>query len=83
MSLELKYKRSLPKETAKKSTSSKSVNNPKKGILKKSSSFLSSGKKKPVSFKGSKKTVDQTLKTKIFDHDKASQDKGAPRYGQP
>ena len=72
MSLELKYKRSVPKETTKKSASSKSVNNPKKGILKKSSSFMSSGKKKPVSFKGNKRTVEQNLKTKVFETDKYS-----------
>ena len=74
MSLELKYKRSLPTEPSKSTSNvSKSVTNAKKGILKKSSSLISSGKKKPVSFKGSKKIVpDTTLKSKIANYTKSN-----------
>ena len=58
MSMELKHKRTLPSGQGKtRGQGSKSVNNPKKGILKKSSSFLSSNKKKPVQFKNSKKAA--------------------------
>lgn len=91
MSLELKYKRSVPSSFTKKA-SSKSVNNSKKGILKKSSSFISSGKKKPVQFKKDKKSVEaNNLRSQIMDlaksdnagkHSAASLKKGISLMGR-